>query len=153
MVAGDHRRQVALVGDVEEDREHADDEADDVELDDRQGARHEGERDRGQGRCPAKVAGDHHRPATQPVDPHARRQADQQEWQEDDDVEKGDLEGRGLQDVDGHERDRQRADLGAELADRLGRPETDEVGVAQEARGGRGRRRRRRRKPGHGWSR
>ena len=139
LVAGDDGREVALVGDVEEDGQDADGEADDVELDDGQDAEQERERDGRQGEGSPQVAGDHHRAASQPVDPHACREPDQEERQEVDDVEEGDLEGGRLQDVDGDEGDRQRADLRPELADRLGRPQPHEVGVAQEARRWRGR--------------
>ena len=54
-VALDERGQVRLVGDVEEDGQHADAEADDVELEHRQDAEHVGDRDRGQQDGPAEV--------------------------------------------------------------------------------------------------
>ena len=75
LVAADERREVRLVGDVEEDRADADGETDDVELPDRQPAepvrdRHRHERDRA-----PDVAEDEDRLAAEPVDPDARRGA------------------------------------------------------------------------------
>ena len=52
LVAFDDRWQVGLVGDVEEDGHDAVDEADDVELPDRQRAERVGDRDRRQRRLP-----------------------------------------------------------------------------------------------------
>ena len=92
---------------------------------------------------PPDVADDEDRATAQPVDPHAGRQAEQDERQE--------LDRRraarprtastfehGRRD----QREREQADLRPELADRLGRPQLQEVGVAEEACGvGRSRRR------------
>ena len=74
-------------------------------------------------------------PAPQAVDPRARRQAEEDERQELDGAEQGDLERCGLEQRHGHEGQRQQADLGPELADRLGRPEADEVAVVDDAAG------------------
>jgi hypothetical protein len=64
LVALDERRQVALVGDVEEDGQAAGDEADDVQLPDRQCVEGECDRDRDEGGGAAKVADDEDRPST-----------------------------------------------------------------------------------------
>ena len=82
LVALDQRRQVALVGDVEEHRQAAVDEADDVQLPDREGVEVEGDRDRRDRDRPAEVADDQDRPPAEPVDPDAGRQAEQDERQE-----------------------------------------------------------------------
>ena len=84
-------------------------------------------------RCPREVRDDEYRPAAQTVDPDARRQAEKQERRELDDGQRSDLERRSVQDDDRDERDRQSADLRAELADSFGRPEFEEVRVAPEA--------------------
>jgi hypothetical protein len=136
------RRQVGLVGDVEEDGEHAGDEADRVQLADGEGVELVGDRDRQQrGRAP-QVAGDQHRPAAQPVHPDARRQADEHEGGELDGAEQADLERRGVEDGDRHQRQRQQGHLAAELADGLGGPQLHEVAVAPQAPAGLSRHRR-----------
>src|SRR5438445_6711306 len=71
--------------------------------------------------------------APQAVDPDPRWQADEQERQELDDVQRRDLEHTCVQDEDRRERQGKSADLRAELADRLGRPELDEVRMPPEA--------------------
>ena len=140
LIAVDDRRQVALVGDVEEDREAAVHERDDVQLPDRQGADGIGERDRDEADRPPQVPDDQDRAAPQPVDPDAGRQAEEDERQELDRPKEGELERRDLQDRRGHERQREERDLRPEDADGLGGPELQEVWVTQQsaARPGRG---------------
>ena len=82
LVALEDRRQVGLVGDVEEDRHHAVDEPDEVELPDRQDAGRLGDRDRDEHQRPAEIADDEDPPPREPVDPDAGRQGEQQERQE-----------------------------------------------------------------------
>jgi len=137
LVALDDRRQVALVGDIEEHRQRSRDEGHDIELPDRQGAEQVGDRDRDEGEGPAQVARDHDRAAAEAIDPRPGRQREQDERQELDRAEQREREWLDLEDERRGERDRERADLRAEDADRLGRPDLLEVGVADETRAGR----------------
>jgi hypothetical protein len=93
LVALDDRGQVALVGDVEEDRETAVDEDDGVELPDREHIQGKGDRDRQEADCAAQVAPDEDRAASKPVDPDAGRQAENHDRQEFDGREEPELEG------------------------------------------------------------
>ncbi len=131
----DERRQVRLVGDVEEDGRDPDEEADAVQLGERQRVEGVGDRDGNEEQSACEVAEHEDRPAAQPVDPDAGGKADEQEGQELDDAQRGHLECRCVQHVDCHERQGQQADLRAELADRLGGPELEEVRVPPEAAG------------------
>ena len=135
LVSVDERGQVRLVRDVEEHRADADEEADGVELPD--GERVEGIRDRHrrQCRCSPEVAEDEDRLASQPIDPDPCRQREEQERKEFDGSEQGNLEGARLEDQDRGERQRELRDLRAELADRLRRPEPQEVRVSPESAG------------------
>ena len=75
-------------------------------------------------------------PAAQSVDPGAGRQAEEDERQELDRAQRPrPRTASHPAAIDRHERDRQQADLRTELADRLGDPQPDEVGVADDARG------------------
>ena len=77
---------------------------------------------------------DHHdHAAAEPVDPHAGRKREQQERQELDRSERSDLKRGCVQGEERHERKRDAADLRPELADRLRRPELQEIGMAPEA--------------------
>ena len=77
----------------------------------------------------------HHedRPARQPVDPDAGRQAEEQERKEVDRSERRDLERRRVQRQDGDERQRDARDLRAELTDALSRPQLQKVGMPPQA--------------------
>ena len=134
LFALDERGKVRLVGDVEEDGADAHDEADHVELPDRERVDGVGDRDRGQCQRAPEIAGDEDRPARQPVDPDARRQREDDERQELDRREQCDLECAHVEHDDRDDRQRQAGELGPEAADRLCRPELQEVGVAPETR-------------------
>ena len=97
LVALDERRQVRLVRHVEEDRQRPDHEADHVHLPHRQDAERVRDRDRREHGRPTEVAGDEDGPATEPIDPGAGGQAEQDERQELDRAEQGHFEGRRLQ--------------------------------------------------------
>ena len=86
------------------------------------------------------IAGDQDRPAAEPVHPGAGREAEQDERQEFDRAEHRDLERRRLEDRDRDERDGEQADLRPELADGLGGPQLEEIGVAKQAPAGLGHR-------------
>ena len=133
LVSIDERRQVRLVGHVEEDGRAAVDEPDDVELPDRQDVQGEGDRDRDQRGRPDEVAGDEDRASTQAIDPDARWQAEEDERQELDRAEQAELERRDVQRRRRDDRQGEQRHLRPELADRLGRPELHEVGVAKKA--------------------
>ena len=135
LVAIDDRWQVALVGDIEEDGQAAGHEPDDVQLPDCQSAEHIGDRDGDQGDGPAEVADDQDGPTREPIHPHAGRQAQEDERQEFDCRQQPEFEGRHLQDRGCHQGQREAGDLTSELAHGLGRPELQEVGMAQEAAG------------------
>ena len=127
--------QVRLVRDIEEDGADAVDEADCVELPHRQRVQRVGERHGGQRDRAHEVRRDEDRPAGEAVDPDARGEGEEDERQEQERAEGGDLERARLQDGDRDERKREVRDLGAEAADRLGRPQLEEVAVAPEALG------------------
>ena len=68
----------------------------------------------------------------QPVDPDARGQREEDERQELERPEQRDLEGARVENEDRDEADREIVDLRPELADRLRRPELQEVAVPPE---------------------
>jgi hypothetical protein len=79
-LAGLHKRgQVRLVRDIEEDRRDAGDEADRVQLPDRQCSESPGGRDGAQRDKPHEVPGDQDRTPPQPVDPGTRGEREQEE--------------------------------------------------------------------------
>ena len=131
----DEFRQIRLVRDVEEDGRDPDEETDAVELPDRQRVERVGDRNRGEQSRTCEVTGDEDGTAPQPVDPHARGQADEQKGEELDNVKRRDLEHACTHDNDRGERQRKLAELRAELADGLGRPELQEVRVPPETSG------------------
>ena len=128
-----HGRQVALVGDVEEHGEAPGHEADDVQLPDRQGIEVERDRDGYDGRRPAEVADDQDRTSPEPVHPHARGQAEQDERQELDGGEQAELERGDLQEGRRDQGQRELRDRGPEDRDGLRGPQLEEVGMAQQA--------------------
>ena len=136
LLALDERRQVRLVRDVEEDLERADEEADDEQLR-RASARPRSTRSgrsrgapRGRSRPTIRIGRRGSRSTHTPAGSVKRMNG-----RNSDDPERRDLEGAGVEDEDRDERHRELTDLRAELADRLRRPELQEVGVAPEAAG------------------
>src|SRR6266511_6169991 len=127
--------KIRLVCDVEEHGERPDQEANDVELADRQSVEAVSDRDRGEQRSPAYVGDDEDRAPRQSVDPHSGRQADQEKGHELDDTERRDLERARIEDDDRRQRKRETADLRPEATDGFGRPELDEVRMPPEAAG------------------
>ena len=136
LVAVDERREVRHVRDVEEDLEDPDEEADDEELPERQDVCdvRDGDR-RGESaarpKSPTIRIGRRGRRSTQTPAGSVKRMNGRNSTV----VERGDLEGAGVEDEDRNERQREPADLRAELADRLGRPQLQEVAVAPETPG------------------
>jgi hypothetical protein len=129
MVAIHDLGEVRLIGDVEENRVDPDEEADDVQLGEREVAGGVHDRDREEKRGPAEVADDEHRATLQPVDPYASGEREEQEGQELDRLERRHLERRRIEGHERHPRDRELRNLRAELADRLTGPELQEVPV------------------------
>ena len=134
--AVDEGGQVRLIGDVEEDLEGPDEEPDDEELAECQRIREVGDRNRHEECSTREVADDQDRTPRQTVDPHACRQREEDERQELDGRERSDLEGARVENQDRDERERELSDLRPELADRLRRPELQEVAMAPETAGG-----------------
>ncbi len=66
---------------LEEDKERAFDQRDEVELDDIQPAERKGQWDAGERDCSARVAEDHHQLAVPAIDQRARRETEQGVWQ------------------------------------------------------------------------
>jgi hypothetical protein len=133
LVAIDERREERLVRNVEEHGADPGDERHDVELHDVEDAEAVGERDGSERDGPSEVPGDQDRSAPHPVDPHARRQPDDEERQELRRAQQTDLERRRVQHDHGRQRKREEGDLRAELAHRLGAPELHEPAVAPQA--------------------
>ena len=135
LLALDERRQVRLVRDVEEDGRDADEEADAVQLPDRQVRRAQyaiGTRASrtARARSPAIRIGRRGRRSTQtPAGRLTSRKGRNST------VVAQRPRTRCVQDVDRGERQRQLGELRPELADGLGRPELDEVRMAPEATG------------------
>ena len=132
LIAIDERRQVRLVRDVEEHREHTRDEHHDEQLAKREPSEPPREGDRCQRDRAPDVAGHEDRPAADAVDNDAGREAEEQERGELDGAERADREGARVERLDREQRQRQQADLAPQLADRLGGPQPDEVRVAEE---------------------
>ena len=132
LVSRDERRQVRLVRDVEEDRQRSGDEADDVELRERDVTDEGGERNRPERRRASEIRENHDRPARQPVDPDAGREGEDQKRQEVDRRERRDLERRRVQDEHRHEWQRDLRHVRAELADGLSRPQLQEIAMSPQ---------------------
>ena len=127
------RRQVALVGDVEEHGEAAVDEADDVQLPDRQGVEGERDRDRHDRHRPAQVAtiriGRRRRRSTQTPAGRLSRMNGRNSIV----VSSPNSNGADVQDRGGDQRQGELRDRDSEDRDGLRGPELEEVGVAEEA--------------------
>ena len=132
LVPVDERRQIRLVGNVEEDGRDPDEEAHCKELPDRQRIECVRDRDRDQEPRARKISEDENRTTRQTIDPHSRRQADEDEREKLDDVQGRDLEHRRVQHDHRGERQRERAELRPELTDGLRRPELEKIRVLPE---------------------
>ncbi len=135
LLALDERGQERHVRDVEEDRAGPREKSDDVQLTERQHVHHVGDRDADEERCTTEVTRDQDRSAPPTVDPHPGGQREQDEGEEVDDSQCGHLERARVEDEDRDEGDGEKRDLRPELADRLGRPELEEVTVAPQPAG------------------
>ena len=81
----------------------------------------------------SQVGNDEDRPPRQTIDPHTGRQREEQERQEVDRSQRRHLERRRVEHHHGDQGQSDLADVRAELADRLGRPQLQEIGMAPEA--------------------
>ena len=133
LLARDQGGEVRLVRDVEEHRQHADDERDREQLPDAELAECVCDRNRSERERATHVADDQDGAPGQPVDPHPRGEREQQERQLLEDRERCDRERARMEDVDRDQRQREQAELRAELADRLACPELQKVPVPPES--------------------
>jgi hypothetical protein len=137
-VTPDQRRQVGRVGELEEHRAGADRQGDrDHDLHGeraRPGQQRDGRQQRGAG----EVRADHHRPPAAPVDPHARRKAEQEVRGRAGRGEQPHLSRPGVEVQGGGQRQRDEPHLGAEHGRRLAAPQLQEVRPDGRGRAGRG---------------
>ncbi len=126
------RREVRLIGDIEEDGENATGQSDDEELDEGQSTDGVGDRDGAQGENPSQVRADHETAAAHTIHPHPGWEADDEKGRGRRRREQPHFEGRGVQRLHGQERDGEQAHLRAQFADGLAAPEQPEVPVASE---------------------
>ena len=122
LVALDDRRQVGVVGDVEERRQDRARKATTNSWAKRQQPPSARDRDRAEQDGPAEVGPDHHRPPAEPVDPGAGDEPDHERRDELEAAQHGDLDRPGAEHEDRHERQRDPGDERAE--DRDGRAPT-----------------------------
>ena len=118
-----------MVSNREEDRQRTRDERDDVELRDRQDAEGVGNRDRAEHRGAHDVGEDQDMPVSEPVDPDTGEHPEDEKREVFEGAEQRHRERTRMEDENGGERQRDERDLAPELADRLSRPETAEVGL------------------------
>src|SRR5439155_18030517 len=125
----DERREIRLVGDVEEDRQDTGCERGGEELPRLQDAERIREWDRGKRDSASEVSDDQQRTSPQPVYPDARGQREEEERELLEDRQRRNRERARVQDPDRGDREREQRHLRAELADRLAAPELEEVAV------------------------
>ena len=129
----DQRRQVRLVGDIEERGQDADDEGHDVELHDVQATEQRHDRHGGDDGGAQQVGRDHDRAAAQAVDPDAGDEAEGDAGDDVGDGEQRDLPARCFEEDDGRKGQRKTARERAEYRNRLSCPKEAEVAVLPEA--------------------
>ncbi len=132
LVLGQELRQIALVGDVEEDRGDAGDQRDGIELSHRQEARYGGEGDAGHRHGPDDVGPDQHRELAHPVHPGAGGQADEEERGGLRRRQQGHLEGGRVEFEYGDQRQGDKGHLRADLARRRAGQQMPEVPVPKQ---------------------
>ena len=134
VVAVDQRRQVRLVGDVEEHREDAGQQAHQVELLDAQRAEQGGDRNRAEQERAAEVGEDQDGSAPQTVDPDAGEQAEQQERREFEGAQQPHLARRRVEHQRRRQRNGQQTDLAAKARNRLPSPQLHKLGMSPQPR-------------------
>jgi hypothetical protein len=123
----DQRRQVGLAGDIEQQRDRAEQQRDEKELRDSQHAEHRSDRYRAEQRRPDQVGRDQDRSAPDPVDPGSRRQSDEQFRSHSGRPQQAHLEGGRMEGDGGRDRQAEVADLRAEERDGLPGPQPAET--------------------------
>ena len=134
VITADQRRQVGLVGNVEEDGEHADGEANEHEVGEGEHVAEVGDGDRGDQECATEIAADEDRTSREAVDDDARNESDEQEGEEVGEIQDRDLERRGVEEGDRNYWECKIRDTRSKMADRLCRPEAEKAGIAQDPR-------------------
>ncbi len=124
--------QVALVGDVEEDRAAAHHQCDHQHLREGEHVEGPGEGERGEREAADQVVGHQHPLLAPPVDPGARRQPDDEEGEELAGREQAHLERARVEHLHGEDGDGQHGELRAELAQRVAEEQLAEVVVAEQ---------------------
>ena len=132
LVAPDDRREVCVVGGVEERAEDCDHECDEQQVGEGQPSADGRDRDRHEQHRPTEVRPDHHRTTPQPIDPGAHDQPEHQRGEEVDGAHERHLERPGAEHEDRHERERHPGDQRSEDRDRRRRPHADERAVLPE---------------------
>ncbi len=135
---GNDGRQVGPVGRVEESGQHRRQQRDDEQLRQRQPAADGRQGDGSQQEGPPEIGPDHHRTATQAINPGAGDKAHDEDGDEVCAAHEGDVEGVRRQHQDGHERQRHAREQAAEDRDRGRGPDTCEGAVAPQRAPGRG---------------
>ena len=134
-LALDDRRQVGVVGGIEERRQDRGQPGDHQELRERQDAERERDRHGTEQDRPTEVRPDEDRPSPQPVDPGAGDEPEDERRTEVEAAQDRDLDRARAEHEDGHQRQRDPGDERAEDRDGRRRPDADERRVAPE-RGG-----------------
>ena len=133
VLAVDEGGEVRLISDVEEDGEDPDEELKDEQVPDLQHAREPEDRDEREQNGARRVADDEDPAAAQAIDPDARGEGEEDEGEEAQHAEERELDRARVQVDRGEPRDGELRDLRSDLADRLARPELEEVRVRPEA--------------------
>ena len=111
MLSPYQRRKVRLVGDIEEDGQNPGDESHDDELNHGQRVERIRNRDGAESEDPPEIGRDHDPVSAGPVDPHARRQADDEERGRRGGGQQSHLEGGGVERAHREQRNGQQAHL------------------------------------------
>ena len=131
-IALDDRRQVGVVGRVEEGRQDRRQAGHDQELPVGQDAEREGDGGRAKQRGSPEVRPDEDRPPAKPVDPRAGDEPEEEGRHEVQAAQDGDLDGAGAEHQDGRERQRDPGDERAEDRDGRRGPDAHERRVPPE---------------------
>ena len=126
-------RQDRDVGGIEDDRLGADQERDGNQEGNTHPVQHGGDRDPQQHGGPAEVGGDHQRLASEPVDPGPGDESEEQDRQAPGHRQQAHFERAGVQAKGRQQRNDDWRHLRADLGDRFGAPQIQEVAVAPKA--------------------
>jgi hypothetical protein len=135
LMPADHRGQVALVPHIEEDPGEAGQQRHRHQVRDGQEPQHGAERDGGQQHAAHQIARDEDRPPAPPVEPCAGRQPDDRERERPGCRHEPEFERRSIQSQHRQQRDRDTADLRAELARGLPEQQQAEIVLGEQRHG------------------